>query len=521
MSKKRKRRTGHTSLAKHSKKGSTLQTQLSETGIMRSVDWPRDFLPEHLWIGALADELGVDHFHRAYDKFLDTLDNYWPDINHVALGLISDFQILPEENRQAFIDENEVLIEELFYCPIGRLLSYYPENPASWLLLPKFQSVRLDPEEDLSKLRSLLVQLIPGKDEFSARVRLMPFRRQMKHGKVHFRRDMDIVEVLPKYPHGCTDEEKFYVESTARSMVNMLLSDRPGFENQTWPKYFWRHNYDLAPCKAYEFKVSGGKPMEQEDGEHLEAMLKHNTQFVKEYLDILPAKLKCDLYDPSRDEIFFGLFSRVTRLYYILLDDPSLWARDLAGIMLRCLAETAITFCYLAVAGKETDFKKFIQYGEGQAKLLMLHLQDNYPEDQSIEGFTAEDLSDELGGFTPEFLDIELGHWSKKDTRKLAQQAGMERLYRLVFSPTSNDVHGSWFSLKNSNLLHCSEPLHRFHRLPGFSEPPLFAGTIEAARELYEHCQNVAIEHLQYPQPINPLKSFQEVFDRKATESKD
>jgi hypothetical protein len=40
-------------------------------------------------------------------------------------------------------------------------------------------------------------------------------------------------------------------------------------------------------------------------------------------------------------------------------------------------------------------------------------------------------------------MQIELGSWAKKDVRKLAADVGMERFYRLVFSPTSSDVHGS------------------------------------------------------------------------------
>ncbi len=152
------------------------------------------------------------------------------------------------------------------------------------------------------------------------------------------------------------------------------------------------------------------------------------------------------------------------------MSDPNLWARDVGAIILRCLADSAITFGYLVVKGTSEDFIHFIEYGEGQQKLLMLHLQDNYPEDRSLDGLTAEELSESQGRFTPELIDIELGHWSKKDARRLAKEAGMERLYRLVYNPASGDVHGTWFALKGSNLTHCAEPLHRFHR------PPLIFG---------------------------------------------
>jgi hypothetical protein len=50
--------------------------------------------------------------------------------------------------------------------------------------------------------------------------------------------------------------------------------------------------------------------------------------------------------------------------------------------------------------------------------------------------------------------------------RKMASQVGLEDLYRLVYSPSSGELHGEWGSLKKHNLTVCSNPLHRYHRLP-------------------------------------------------------
>ncbi len=99
----------------------------------------------------------------------------------------------------------------------------------------------------------------------------------------------------------------------------------------------------------------------------------------------------------------------------------------------------------------------------------------------------------------PEMVEIELGSWSKKDARRLAQEAGLEDLYRLVFTPASGDLHGSWVSLKSSNLVCCAEPLHRWHRLPTYTEPPFFLNTAIAAQELYVRCRDEAVKVLGYP----------------------
>ena len=221
--------------------------------------------------------------------------------------------------------------------------------------------------------------------------------------------------------------------------------------------------------------------------------------------------MKCDLYSPERDEILWGLFVRLIRLYVLMTTDPNLWARDTAGIMLRCLGDTAITFGYLAKRGTGEDFAHFKEYGEGQQKLLMLHLQDNYAGEKVAGGGVPPiDLADELGYFMPELMQIELGNWSKKNARQLAQEAGMDRLYRLVFTPTSGDVHGTWFSLKNSNLSRCAEVLHRFHRLPIFAEPPMFVGTVIAAQDILQECVTIGVSCLSYP---HPAEAFEPIFD--------
>ncbi|MFZ5768623.1 MAG: DUF5677 domain-containing protein [Bacillota bacterium] len=428
----------------------------------------------------------------------------------VGLGLISDFGLVPEDQRDRFLRQHFDLVEKLFYRPVGRLLAFYPESPAAWLV-PRCLVERdgsLNPDTELGRLRNLVVRLLPGKDEFAGRVRAVPLNRLLKHGKIKLVAGLPVVELLPRYPHGLTDDERYHVESMARNVINMAIHQRPIPHSFRWAQYFWRHNFDLVPCRPIQQIAVTGESLSGEQAECLEQTLTFNSKAARDYLDVLRQRLWVDLYDPIRDEILFGLFARLTRLYCLLCDDPLLWARDIGGILLRCLADTAITFAYLAKRGTADDFKRFIEYGHGQRKLLMLHLQDNYPDSRSLEGMTAEEISQELGGFMAELTEIELGHWLKEDTRKLAQQAGMERVYRLVYAPASSDLHGSWLSLKQCNLLRCGEPLHRFHYLPALVNPPLVINTIVVAQELYCSTRELAIAELRYPPPQDDLKSI-------------
>jgi hypothetical protein len=66
---------------------------------------------------------------------------------------------------------------------------------------------------------------------------------------------------------------------------------------------------------------------------------------------------------PERDEILLGLYARLTRLFFKMCTDSSLWAQDMAGILLRCLAESGIVFAYLSRKGTPEEFAAFRSYG--------------------------------------------------------------------------------------------------------------------------------------------------------------
>ncbi len=209
----------------------------------------------------------------------------------------------------------------------------------------------------------------------------------------------------------------------------------------------------------------------------------------------------------------------MTRLLLTVNSDPSLWARDLGGMLIRCATDTAITFCYLVRRGNDQEFQDFVKYGEGKEKLLLLHLQDNYAGNPTFGGETAEQISDELGSFNVETIDIELANWTKKSARDLAFEAGLEKQYRLAYDPASSELHGTWTSLKKSNLLRCAEPLHRFHRLPGYTEPPLLVGVVAVVQQLWELCVEAAVHANVFPACEHNLEPIAEIAVAGAPES--
>ncbi len=510
MSKKRRKKRqkarqggGYSALRRHHKKGSRLYSPGDELRFT-DVQWMRDMVPEHLWIGALAMFYGPRkaEWPNIYGEMMDALDEVVGDQKLPPLGMVSDFSLVPADTRERFRKQHEALIQKAVLLPFGRVAAFYPDCPMGWLIEEDWLEAGgpLDPDMELGQLSTLLALLFDGKELTTGHVRAVPLNRLFKHNKLFITRGVsdDVVKLLPKYPAECNEEELYRVQQWARTALNVMYTIDGRYVDRAWPKYFWRQNYNLAPCGPRRVQPSGSEGVDRDD---VRSVMIQNARCVKGYLDSLVSVPPVDLYDPRRDEVLLGLFARLTRLVVTLAQNESLWARDMAGILLRCIADTAITFVYLAKDGTDQEFEDFCQYSEGKEKLLMLHLQDSYPDRLSIDGRDVQAIGDDLGGFLAEVMQIELDSWTKKSARTLAQRAGLEEYYRLVYDPTSADLHGSWISVRESNLTYCETPLHRYHRLPSYSDPPVYVGYLGAAIRLYRECQRVAVDVLKFPAP--------------------
>lgn len=517
--KERKQQGQFTPLDKHARKDGKLRPPLTQLEV-KPVDWPRDLLPEHLWIAALFDAYPGPKAIKLYNEFLEAIDEISPPVEKfIALGFLTDFGQAAVLKRSEFISSYKDLILAAFHKPFGRLLAFYPSSPALWLVLQDEleREGALDPQVELQKLSNLVADLLPGKTLAVGHIRSIALNRLFKHSAATLNAGMVDCELLPKYADGCTEEEQYRVQKFALSTLNTHYMLTPEYEDKSWPRSFWQHNYDLVPCNPLLIGVKG---VEANDENSILSAVRENGRRVANYLDKLERHVRIDLYDPTRDEILLGLLSRISRLFVHVTHDTGLWSIDSGGIFLRCLVETAITFCYLAQHGTAEDFDSFKKYGEGREKLLMLQFQDNYPGEKTRDGRSEQDLLEGIGGgFWPEFMDIELGWWTKKSSRELAIVAGLEKLYRLVYDPTSGDVHGTWSSLKSSNMALCAQPLHRYHWLPSLGDRPLLIKTVLDAQEIYMTAVDFGSKYLAYPLPDEQLTKVPD--HQEAVESND
>jgi hypothetical protein len=488
----------YTSLAGHARDKSRLVSPINSLRRLQMIDWFRDLLPEHLWIDLLAGRFGESGYLSMFNRLLDKLQEAAGE-EPIFHGYISEFALFPEDKRAAFMEANADLVKEAFFEPAGRFLTGYPAFPAAWLCAPFIGNAKPpDVEEIADVLTRSVTRLAPGKNVYVGHLRILPFSRKVRAKKFSVAAGSPHLDLMARYPAECSDDEKRRVQQFAAMTMNATMSDQ--YANFPWAALFWRHNHQIVACHPLGFTMSAGAFLDEAETERLLEVSGRNAEKAFNYLKPLGDTYKCDLFAPERDEILLGLFTRLTRLFFKMCTDSSLWAQDMAGILLRCLVETGIVFAYLSRKGTPEEFAAFRSYGEGKQKLLMLHLQDTYSGSQSLQGKSPAEIARSVSdGASPEFVNIELDNWTKKSARDLALAAGFEKYYRLVYDPSSADVHGTWMSLDQSNLTRCSQPLHRFHRLPGVFEPPAYSCFVRVAHDLYSECLKIGIETLGFP----------------------
>ncbi|MEL6120466.1 MAG: hypothetical protein AAFR49_12405 [Pseudomonadota bacterium] len=62
--------------------------------------------------------------------------------------------------------------------------------------------------------------------------------------------------------------------------------------------------------------------------------------------------------------------------------------------------------------------------------------------------------------------EVNIGSWSGKNTRVMAQEAGCVDFYNYVFQPFSAAVHSHWSHVGRMNVEYCQNPSHNYHFLP-------------------------------------------------------
>jgi hypothetical protein len=190
-------------------------------------------------------------------------------------------------------------------------------------------------------------------------------------------------------------------------------------------------------------------------------------------------RVRCEAYTPDfrTPEVFSiltALLARQATLAIEFVYAPQLWNSHSAPLFLRAMADVHITLSWILL-DPNTRAQQYIDHGLGQAKLQLEHQKNRMePVDEaSKEGLRQMIEAGEswINMQRWHFLvEVNVGAWSGKTTRQMAEEAGIIDFYNYVYTPFSQCAHSTWYHVGRYNSQPSESPLSRQVWVPGIRE---------------------------------------------------
>lgn len=226
------------------------------------------------------------------------------------------------------------------------------------------------------------------------------------------------------------------------------------------------------------------------------------------------------LYDSEIYEAVGGLMARQATLSIQFASSPLVWNAHIAPTIMRCMMDALITVKWI-LKDPETRARKYVLYGLGQQKLYIENMQArDDAEDPAIANLVCR-MKEWLSSQRRDALtEVNVGSWSEVTTRKMAQECGLDDLYKFDYTQFSGAAHNMWHHVSCFNLKSCVNPLHNLHKVPTIAECPIDLSFMVQSADHLEQCY-VAVDEaydlqIEVPLPRSFLVGEFDKIDQKS-----
>lgn len=443
----------HIKLSDHTFKKGKFITPINSLPMMQEFEdeksWTYGRMPEYLWIGLILKYYGREDGLRKSYGIISALHKLAPDLYTARLSLILK---LDTDIQKQFYDyivcigAKEALAPLTIYLTASRT--------------PVFAECFYCPEQSIDDRCEAIVQtmrdIMDHQSNEATDIRFVALYFNLLSGKVHLLKDqLDLLVAYPASKH--TDEIMRMARPTARSLEMMILT----FENtdSEYLKGFWRCVSEMTECNIFTVEFP-------EEKRNISAyMEKLHEVFV--YLSELFAAT-----DPLDEKmnILLGIatysYKRLKEIY-----EHSLFNSISGRSCVRVLIEDYIMMKYLVKneASHDNIWRDYQLYGMGLYKLVLArHRESGVSEESHFDEKYIEALVNEFKG--EEFIDMDTKYFDKQNIRLKAESVGEKNLFGLYYDYDSSFEHGLWGAIRESSLLKCNNPAHKYHCVPDIED---------------------------------------------------
>ena len=311
-------------------------------------------------------------------------------------------------------------------------------------------------EDRCESLIQTMRDIMDHQSDESTDIRFVALYFNLLSGKVHLLKEqVDLLAVYPTSQH--TDEIMRMARPLVRSLEMMILT----FEkvDSIYLKEFWRCVSEMTDCSVFAIEFPEEK--------------RNITAYMEKLYEVFAYLSELFITTNPLDEKMSVLLGIATYSYKRLKEiyEHQLFNSISGRSCVRVLIEDYIMMKYLVKNETSHDniWRDYQLYGIGLYKLVLArHRESGVSDESHFDEKFVEALVNEFKG--EEFIDMDTKYFDKQNIRIKAESVDEINLYGLYYDYDSSFEHGLWGAIRESSLLKCNNPAHKYHCVPDIND---------------------------------------------------
>lgn len=440
-------------LSEHTFKKGRFITPLNSLPMMQELEdeksWTYGRMPEYIWIGLILKYFGREEGLKKLYYIISKIHNVAPDLYTVRLSQILKLDTNIQEEIYEYIISLGVK------DAISPLTIFLTTSQAP-VFAKYFYSYKQGIEDRCKAIVETMSEIMNHQSNEATDIRFVAVYFNLLSGKMHLLKEQ--VNLLISYPASKhIDEIMRMARPTVRSLEMMILT----FENtdSEYLKGFWRCVSEMTECDIFVINFP-------EENRSITAYMESLHEVFVYLSELLIASNMLD----EKMNVLLGIatysYKRLKEMYKHQLFN-SISGRS----CVRVLIEDYIMMKYLMKneAFHENIWRDYQLYGMGLYKLVLARrresdcLEESHFDEKYIEALVNEFMGEE-------FINMDTRYFDKQNIRSKAESVNEKSLFGLYYDYDSSYEHGLWGAIRESSLLKCNNPAHKYHCVPDIED---------------------------------------------------
>ncbi|SIS04185.1 hypothetical protein SAMN05878482_11077 [Peribacillus simplex] len=411
--------------------------------------WTKERLPEYLWLGLILNYYGRDKGLKKGESILYHIANINVDITQPKLSMI--FSLSKEKQDEIYkIICN--FINPSILSPLTILYRGEQHKVFNHYFYDNSQTV----EDRISTLRSSVKMFYNHQSNDTTDLRYLSICLPLFKGMVRLSEGVGMtIESIKNYSKTDHEDERMrFYRPSIRSFEVIDMEEN----DDEFISYFWR---ELGLC-------TDCSPLYIDHPEHVYDIQEffYDTKKVFENITLLN---KEKLIEDPKFNVLMGSTCYILKLTGEVINNE-LKDSILGRLAFRTILEVFIMMKYLIIkeASQDDIFQGYQLYGIGKYKHILLRVRESSIEREShiavpiVETIVNEPMWEE-------FVNIDVRFFDQQNIKKKFEEVNEKELYEIYYEYTTNYAHGFWGAIRESSMLICDNPLHKYHTVADFN----------------------------------------------------